>query len=123
MNHLKKYSGKNLKASLLCMFNEMKNEGKIPEFMKCSNITTIHKKGSKLDLKNERGVSRVSVSRSLFMQRGLWKLSSSEKTNKTNITNKQKHNKQSQVVADINAIQNQFALSLRTSSAPFECFC
>ena len=60
--------GNNLKKSLLIMFNGIKDEGIIPEFMNYSNITTVPKKGSKIELKNQRGIFRVSVIRSILMR-------------------------------------------------------
>ena len=60
--------GEDLKNSLLIMFNKIKKEQKIPEFFNFANITTIPKKGSKLELKNERGIFRVSVIRSILMR-------------------------------------------------------
>ena len=61
-------SGSNLNDSLLLLFNCLKSELYFPDFMKWSNITTIHKKGSVLNLQNQRGVNRVSVVRSIFMK-------------------------------------------------------
>ena len=58
--------GTNLKRSLLTMFNRLKTEGLIPEFMKKATITTIPKKGSKLLLKNERGIFMLSSVRTIF---------------------------------------------------------
>ena len=60
--------GEDLKNSLLVMFNKIKNEQMIPDFFNFANITTIPKKGSKLELKNERGIFRVSVVRSILMR-------------------------------------------------------
>ena len=60
--------GKDLKNSLLIMFNEIKKHKYIPEFMNLANITTVPKKGSKLQLENERGIFRVSVLRSILMR-------------------------------------------------------
>ena len=60
--------GIDLRNSLLIMFNKMKNEQLIPKFMNISNITTVPKSGSKLDLRNERGIFRVSVLRSILMK-------------------------------------------------------
>ena len=60
--------GEDLKNSLLMMFNKIKNEQMIPDFFNFANITTIPKKGSKLELKNERGIFRVSVVRSILMR-------------------------------------------------------
>ena len=60
--------GHDLKESMLMMFNKLKREKKIVSFMTYSNITTVPKKGSKLELKNERGIFRVSVPRSILMR-------------------------------------------------------
>ena len=60
--------GQDLKASLLIMFNKIKEEKLIPVFMNVANITTIPKKGSKLSLENERGIFRLSVLRSILMR-------------------------------------------------------
>ena len=54
--------GLNLKESLLIMFNKLKKEKLVPNFMNFANITTVPKKGSSLELTNERGIFRVSVS-------------------------------------------------------------
>ena len=56
-----------LKESLLIMFNKIKNEKFIPNFMNIANITTVPKKGSCLELTNERGIFRVSVIRNILM--------------------------------------------------------
>ena len=60
--------GSDLKKSLLTMFNSLKKENLIPNFMKYANITTIPKKGSLLELENERGIFRVDVLRSILMK-------------------------------------------------------
>ena len=60
--------GSDLKKSLLILFNNIKKKKLIPIFMKHANITTVHKKGSKHELKNERGIFRVSVIRSILMR-------------------------------------------------------
>ena len=60
--------GNNLKKSLLMMFNKMKKERFIPNFMNVASITTIPKKGSKLLLENERGIFRLSVIRNILMR-------------------------------------------------------
>ena len=44
--------GSNLKDSLLIMFNKLKENGEIPNFMRRANVTTIPKKGSKIKLDN-----------------------------------------------------------------------
>ena len=50
------------------MFNKLKEENLIPQFMKIANITTIPKKGSLFELKNERGIFRVDIVRSILMK-------------------------------------------------------
>ena len=60
--------GTDLKNSLLMMFNALKREQLIPNFMKKTTITTIPKKGSKQKLENERGIFRVSVIRTILMR-------------------------------------------------------
>ena len=60
--------GNDLKSSLLTMFNRLKKEKMISEFMNYANITTIPKKGSRLELKNERGIFRVPVPRTILMR-------------------------------------------------------
>ena len=53
--------GSNLKNSMLKMFNNIKVSKEIPKFMRMATVTTIPKKGSKLLLKNERGIFKLSV--------------------------------------------------------------
>ena len=66
---MQEIAGENLKMSILKMFNRIKTENFIPEFMRKADVTTIYKgKGSKSDLKNDRGVFVVSVLRSLLMK-------------------------------------------------------
>ena len=60
--------GANLKDSLLLLSNKLKKEKMIPLFMRFSNITTVPKKGSRIELKNERGIFRVSVLRFILMR-------------------------------------------------------
>ena len=60
--------GIDLKKSLLIMVNKIKENIFIPPMMKIANVTTIPKKGSKLLLKNERGIFRLSVVRSILMK-------------------------------------------------------
>ena len=50
------------------MFNNIKSAVIFPEFMKEATVTTIPKKGSKLLLKNERGIFLVNSVRSIFMR-------------------------------------------------------
>ena len=60
--------GINLKKSLLVMFQKLKKEKLIPMLMNFANITTVPKSGSRMELKNERGIFRVSVVRSILMR-------------------------------------------------------
>ena len=53
--------GSNLKISLLNLFNEFKTKCEIPTFMRKATVATIPKKGSKLLLKNERGINNIWV--------------------------------------------------------------
>ena len=50
------------------MFNRLKSEKQISYFMNVANITTVPKKGSRLELKNERGIFRVPVIRSILIK-------------------------------------------------------
>jgi hypothetical protein len=59
--------GNDLKKSLLVMFSKLKKKKMIANFMNFANITTVPKKGSRILLKNERGIFRVSVVRSILM--------------------------------------------------------
>ena len=60
--------GKDLKDSLLTLLNKLKIKKLIPTFMRYSNITTVHKKGSLSELDNERGIFRVDLIRSILMR-------------------------------------------------------
>ena len=60
--------GTDLKNSLLTMFNKVKDERLIPEFMRITNLTTVPKKGSMTELQNERGIFRVDIIRSILMK-------------------------------------------------------
>ena len=60
--------GDDLKRSLLMMFKKLKKEQLIPLFLNITNITTVPKKGSRLLLKNERGIFRVAVVRYILMR-------------------------------------------------------
>ena len=56
--------GQDLAHSLLDLLNGIKAELFIPEQLKLANITTIYKnKGSRLDLKNDRGIFILSIFR------------------------------------------------------------
>ena len=59
--------GEDLKLSLLLLFNKIKDQGIVPDLLKKSNITAIpKKKGSRLDLENERGIFICSVLRTIL---------------------------------------------------------
>ena len=60
--------GSDLKLSLLRLFNGIKEEGVFPDLLRKCNITAIHKKGSKMDIDNERGIFICSVLRSILMK-------------------------------------------------------
>ena len=61
--------GEDLKLSLLLLFNKIKDQGIVPDLLKKSNITAIpKKKGSRLDLENERGIFICSVLRTILMK-------------------------------------------------------
>ena len=60
--------GENLKQSLLIMFNNLKKNQLIPQFMNFCNITTVPKKGSKTELRNQRGIFRTPVIRYILMR-------------------------------------------------------
>jgi hypothetical protein len=53
--------GNDLKKSLLVMFNKMKEAKLISMFLNIATITTVPKKGSKIELKNERGIFLMRV--------------------------------------------------------------
>ena len=60
--------GDNLKSSLLEMFNKLKKNKMIPLFFNFTNITTLHKKGSRIEPRNERGIFGVSRVRAIMMR-------------------------------------------------------
>ena len=60
--------GEDLKKSLLLMFNKLKSNKMIPSFMNYANITTVPKRSSKIELKNERGIFRAPFPRSILMR-------------------------------------------------------
>ena len=60
--------GSDLKKSLLIMFNNLKKESLIPQFMNHANVTTVPKSGSRLEPANERGMFRVEIVRSILMR-------------------------------------------------------
>ena len=50
-------AGNNLKVSMLRLFNKIKNENHLPDFMRKANMTTIYKgKVEESNLENERGI-------------------------------------------------------------------
>ena len=57
-----------MKKSLVMMMNLLKKKGLIARVMNISNITTVPKKGSRLLLKNERGIFRVAILRFILMR-------------------------------------------------------
>ena len=61
-------AGKDLKQSLLMMFNQMKNELVIPECLRTAHVTILHKKKCRLDLNNWRGIFVCSVLRTVLMK-------------------------------------------------------
>ena len=62
-----KYGGKDLKLSLLKMFNLVKERQEYPEIFKVSNISSFWKlKGPKDDINNERGVFLVAKLRTIL---------------------------------------------------------
>ena len=60
--------GNDLKKSLLVLCNQLKKNNMVAKFMNIANITTVPKKGSRLLLKNERGIFRVMVVRAILMR-------------------------------------------------------
>ena len=52
-----------MKRSLLVMFNCLRKENIIPQFMNVANVTTVPKSGSKLEPANERGIFGVEILR------------------------------------------------------------
>ena len=60
--------GDNLKESTLLMINMLRRKQLIPIFLNYCNITTVPKKGSKTELKNERGIFRVPILRYILMR-------------------------------------------------------
>ena len=60
--------GDDLKKSLLVLCNNLKEKKMIAKFMNAANINKVAKKGSRLLLKNERGIFRVMVLRFILMR-------------------------------------------------------
>ena len=62
-------AGRYLKMSMLKLFNKMKAENYIPEFIRNADVVTIYKgKGEKCDLQNDRGIFLVTTFRSILMR-------------------------------------------------------
>ena len=62
-------AGEKLKISLLMLFNKMKTNNYIPDFIRNADVTTIYKgKGDKFNLENDRGIFLVSTFRSIMMK-------------------------------------------------------
>ena len=61
--------GKDLKLSMLSLFNRIREENEFPSFMELANIISIYKgKGDKLDLDSDRGIFIVNLFRSFLMK-------------------------------------------------------
>jgi hypothetical protein len=58
--------GSDLKKSILMMINRMKHEMIIPECLRTAHITILHKRSSKLDLNNWRGIFVCSILRKML---------------------------------------------------------
>ena len=55
-------AGEDLKTGLLALFNNIKENLIVPDFMNLQNITSIYKsKGSRMDMNNERGIFILTV--------------------------------------------------------------
>ena len=60
--------GDNLKKSMLIMYNKIKETGKIPDFMRLTNISAIYKgRGEKASLESDWGIFLVSLFRTIMM--------------------------------------------------------
>ena len=63
----KGYIGSDLKKALLTMYNDIKKEHTIPDFMTLQNITTIYKnKGSRMDMEMDRGIFILTVMKKIL---------------------------------------------------------
>ena len=60
--------GTDLKNSIPMLMNKLKAEMNVPECLRMAHITILHKKNSKLDLKNWRGIFVCSVIRTILMK-------------------------------------------------------
>ena len=62
-------AGHQLKLSMLVMFNRIKSENYIPDFIRKADVATIYKgKGEKCNLENERGIFLVTTFRTILMK-------------------------------------------------------
>ena len=62
-------AGSDFKTALLCLFNGIKRELKIPQFIQLADVSSFYKgKGKKCDLSNERGIFIVSIFRYIMMR-------------------------------------------------------
>ena len=59
-------AGDDLQMAVLMLLNEVKAKQQFPKAFEQCNITSLHKKGSKKDLENYRGIFRVTVLRSIL---------------------------------------------------------
>ena len=65
----KDVAGTQLKISMLSLFNKIKFEKYIPDFIRNADVATIYKgKGEKCDLENDRGIFLVTEFRSILMR-------------------------------------------------------
>ena len=60
--------GDDLKQSIVDLMNKMKEQLVIPECMRTANITMLHKKKCKSEIKNWRGIFVTSVLRKFLMK-------------------------------------------------------
>ena len=58
--------GTDMKKAVLCLMNGVKNTGYFPPFMQMADICTIFKSGSRLEMKNDRGVFILGVLKKAF---------------------------------------------------------
>lgn len=62
-------AGMSLKKSMLILFNKIKSENYIPDFIRYADVATIYKgKGEKCNLENDRGIFLVTTFRSILMR-------------------------------------------------------
>ena len=62
-------SGNNLKVSMIKLFNKVKFEKYFPGFIRKADVSTIYKgKGENCNLDNDRGISIVSIFKSMIME-------------------------------------------------------